>query len=200
MLAIGALAYASGPEFGKYMPELYKYLEMGLQNFEEYQVCAITIGVVGDICRALDDKVLPYCDGIMSHLIRDLQSAELHRSVKPSIFSCFGDIALAIGEQFVKYIEPAITMMQSAAQICAQMNTSDEEFIDYGNQLKCSICEAYSGILQGFKNFKTEVMLPHAGHLLQFIELLFRESQRYLFFFYSLSSLQSPSLLSTELL
>jgi importin subunit beta-1 len=39
MLAIGALAYATGAEFGKYMSEFYRYLEMGLQNFEEYQVC-----------------------------------------------------------------------------------------------------------------------------------------------------------------
>lgn len=38
MLAIGALAYATGAEFGKYMQEFYRYLEMGLQNFEEYQV------------------------------------------------------------------------------------------------------------------------------------------------------------------
>ncbi|GMP93269.1 hypothetical protein CsSME_00043175 [Camellia sinensis var. sinensis] len=66
MLAIGALAYATGPEFGKYMSEFYKYLEMGLQNFEEYQVCAISVGVVGDICRALDEKILPFCDGIMT--------------------------------------------------------------------------------------------------------------------------------------
>ena len=35
------------------------YLEMGLQNFEEYQVCAITVGVVGDICRALEAKIFP---------------------------------------------------------------------------------------------------------------------------------------------
>lgn len=40
MLAIGALAYATGAEFGKYMSEFYRYLEMGLQNFEEYQVHA----------------------------------------------------------------------------------------------------------------------------------------------------------------
>ncbi|KAJ8753876.1 hypothetical protein K2173_000130 [Erythroxylum novogranatense] len=178
MLAIGALAYASGSEFTKYMPELYKYLDMGLQNFEEYQVCAITVGVVGDICRAIDDKILPYCDGIMSRLIQDLQSAELHRSVKPPIFSCFGDIALAIGEQFSKYIESAIAMMRSAAQICSQIDTSDEELMEYGNQLKRSIFEAYSGILQGFKNSKPEVMLPHGGHLLQFIELVFREPLR----------------------
>ncbi|OVA02769.1 Importin-beta [Macleaya cordata] len=178
MLAIGALAYATGAEFGKYMPEFYKYLEMGLQNFEEYQVCAISVGVVGDICRALDDKVLPYCDGIMSHLLNDLSNGVLHRSVKPPIFSCFGDIALAIGEHFEKYLPYAMPMMQAASEICAQMDTEDEEMMDYGNQLRRGIFEAYSGILQGFKNSKAELMLPHAGHLLQFIEVVFRDKQR----------------------
>uniref|UniRef100_A0A5B7B4P7 Putative importin subunit beta-1 n=1 Tax=Davidia involucrata TaxID=16924 RepID=A0A5B7B4P7_DAVIN len=178
MLAIGALAYATGPDFGKYMPEFYKYLEMGLQNFGEYQVCAISVGVVGDICRALDDKVLPYCDGIMTHLLKDLSSGELHRSVKPAIFSCFGDVALAIGEHFEKYLPYAVPMMQGAAEVCAQMDNSDEEMVEYGNQLRRSIFEAYSGILQGFKNSKPDLMLPHAPHLLQFIELVSRDRQR----------------------
>ncbi|CAA3006773.1 importin subunit beta-1 [Olea europaea subsp. europaea] len=71
MLAIGALAYTTGPNFVNYMPAFFKYLEMGLQNFEEYQVCAVTVGVVGDICRALEDKILPYCDRIMTQLFED---------------------------------------------------------------------------------------------------------------------------------
>lgn len=178
MLAIGALAYATGSQFDKYMPEFYKYLEMGLQNFEEYQVCGITVGVVGDICRALDDKVLPYCDGIMGLLLKDLASSELHRSVKPPIFSCFGDIALAIGEHFETYVPYALPMMQGAAEICAKMETADEEIVDYGNQLRRSIFEAYSGILQGFKTVKPDVMLPYAQHLLKFIELVSRDNQR----------------------
>lgn len=178
MLAIGALAYASGPEFEKYMLELYKHLEKGLQNFEEYQVCAITVGVVGDICRAIDVKILPYCDGIMTHLIRNLQSPELHRSVKPPIFCCFGDIALSIGEHFSKYIEPTIAMMKSAAEVSVSIDASDEELMEYGNQLKRSIFEAYSGMLQGFKSTKPELMLPHGVHLLQFIELVLRDAQR----------------------
>ncbi|KAI9070416.1 hypothetical protein K1719_047621, partial [Acacia pycnantha] len=119
MLAIGALAYASGVNFSKYMPEFYKYLEMGLQNFEDYQVCAITVGVVGDVCRALEEKILPYCDGIMTQLLKDLSSNQLHRSVKPPIFSCFGDIALAIGENFEKYLLYAMPMLQSAAELSA---------------------------------------------------------------------------------
>lgn len=178
MLAIGALAYGTGPDFGKYMQEFYKYLEMGLQNFEEYQVCVISVGVVGDICRALDDKILPYCDGIMTLLLKDLSSSELDRSVKPPIFSCFGDIALAIGEHFEKYLSYALPMLQSASEICAQIDSNDEDMVDYGNQLRRSIFEAYSGILQGFKNAKAELMLPHAPHLLQFIDLVAKDQQR----------------------
>lgn len=179
MLAIGALAYATGSDFLKYMPEFYKYLEMGLQNFEEYQVCSISVGVVGDICRALDDKILPYCDGIMTHLLKDLSSGELNKSVKPPIFSCLGDIALAIGEHFEKYLQYALPMMQTASEVCAQLDNSDDEMVEYGNQLRRSIFEAYSGILQGFKNSKANLMLPYAPHLLQFIELVAKDRPRY---------------------
>ncbi|CAI9298692.1 unnamed protein product [Lactuca saligna] len=178
MLAIGALAYATGENFIKYMPEFYKYLEMGLQNFEEYQVCTISVGVVGDICRALDDKMLPFCDNIMSLLLKDLSSGDLHRSVKPPIFSCFGDVALAIGEHFEKYVPYAMPMMKGAAEVCAQIDVNDEEMVEYGNQLKRSIFEAYSGILQGFKNSKAELMLPHAPHLLKFIEVVVKDAHR----------------------
>ncbi|KAJ7300086.1 hypothetical protein O6H91_19G031700 [Diphasiastrum complanatum] len=178
MLAIGALAYATGVEFGKYMQEFYRYLEMGLQNFEEYQVCAVTVGVVGDICRALDDKVLPFCDGIMTQLLKDLSSNQLHRSVKPPIFSCFGDIALAIEEHFEKYLMYAMPMLQGAAELAAQQANRDDEMIDYSNQLRNGIFEAYSGIFQGFKKSKAELMIPYAAHILQFIENVYQDKDR----------------------
>ena len=58
------------------------------------------MGVVGDVCRGFEEKVLVYCDGIITQLHVELSSNQLHRSVKPPIFSSFGDIALAIGEKF----------------------------------------------------------------------------------------------------
>ncbi|CAN1250825.1 Importin subunit beta-1 [Linum perenne] len=176
MLSIGALAYACGPEFAKYMPEFYKYLEMGLQNFEEYQVCAVTVGVVGDICRALENKVLPHCDGIMTQLLKDLSSNQLHRSVKPPIFSCLGDIALAIGQDFEKYLMYAMPMLQSAAELSAHTTGADDEMIEYTNSLRNGILEAYSGILQGFKNStKTQLLIPYAPHILQFLDSIYME-------------------------
>eukprot|EP00897_Mesotaenium_endlicherianum_P002367 jgi/Mesen1/2158/ME000152S01245 len=193
MLAIGALAYASGPEFAKYMQEFYRFLEMGLQNFEEYQVCAVTVGVVGDICRALDDKVLPFCDGVMTQLLKDLSSPLLHRSVKPPIFSCFGDIALAIGDQFEKYLPYAMPMLQSAAELSSQQQqhlqeqadaaggagvARDEELVDYANQLRSGIFEAYSGLFQGFKGTRPEAMLPFLEHIILFIETVYHDKDR----------------------
>ncbi|KAL8160572.1 hypothetical protein V2J09_002109 [Rumex salicifolius] len=176
MLAIGALAYAAGPDFAKYMPEFYKYLEMGLQNFEEYQVCAVTIGVVGDICRAIEDKVLPYCDGIMTQLLKDLSSNQLHRSVKPPIFSCFGDIALAIGDNFEKYLMYAMSMLQSAADLSARTDGVSDEMTEYTNLLRNGILEAFSGILQGFKSSsKTQLLIPFAQHILQFLDSIYLE-------------------------
>ncbi|CAA0830895.1 Importin subunit beta-1 [Striga hermonthica] len=174
MLAIGAFAYLTGSAFEKYMPDFYKYLEMGLQNFEEYQVCAVTVGVVGDVCRALEDKILPYCDGIMTLLLKDLSSDELHRSVKPPIFSCFGDIALAIGENFEKYLMYAMPMLQSAAELSARASAGDDEMIEYTNLLRNGILEAYSGIFQGFKNSpKTQLLMPYAPHILQFLDAMY---------------------------
>ncbi|KAG0452441.1 hypothetical protein HPP92_025105 [Vanilla planifolia] len=178
MLAVGALAYATGQTFIKYMPELYKYLEMGLQNHEEYQVCSISVGVIGDICRALDDKVLPYCDGLMSILLKNQSNPMLHQSVKPPIFSCFGDIALAIGENFEKYVPYVMSMVQGASQHCANLDNVDEDMLEYRNQLRRGIFEAYSGILQGSKSSKAELMVPYAKHLLQFTDAVVRDANR----------------------
>ncbi|KAA8521699.1 hypothetical protein F0562_012372 [Nyssa sinensis] len=83
-----------------------------------------------------DQEVLPYCDRIMTHLLKDLSSSELHRFIKLPIFSCFLDVALAIGEHFEKYLPYVIPMMQEASEICAQMGNSDEEMMEYGNQLR----------------------------------------------------------------
>jgi importin subunit beta-1 len=94
---------------------IHKYLEMDLQNLGAYHVRCVSVGVVADIC-ALDDKVLPYCDGIMVALLKDLSSLELHRSVKPPTLSCSGDIDVTIGEHFEKYVPYSMPMLQRAAE------------------------------------------------------------------------------------
>jgi len=149
-LAVGALSAVIEGGFSKYIESFVPYLNVALQAHEEYQMCSIAVGLVGDICRALNEGVIPYTDEFMTHLLEDLQSSILHRDVKPAILSCFGDIALAIGSNFVNYLSIVMAVLKQASSMEASPN--DYDMIDYVNQLREGILEAYVGIVQGLKS------------------------------------------------
>jgi len=104
---------------------------------------------VGDICRALEGKVLPYCDEVVHLLLRNLQNPALNRNVKPPILSCFGDIALAIEGHFEKYMQVTMSMLVQASQTKVDLDNPD--LVEYLNQLREGIFEAYTGVLQGLR-------------------------------------------------
>jgi importin subunit beta-1 len=151
--------------------------DMILMSLNSLVLGLLETGVCGDCwsCR----RYLSRFGCIMTQLLKDLSSNQLHRSVKPPIFSCFGDIALAIGEHFEKYLIYAMPMLQGAAELSAQPSVGDDEMIDYNNQLRSGIFEAYSGIFQGFKSNKADLMVPYAGHILQFIENVYQDKDKY---------------------
>jgi importin subunit beta-1 len=178
LMAVGAIANAVESDFDKYMPHFRNFLVLGLRNYEEHQVCAVAVGVVGDISRALGPKLIPYCDEIVSLLLQDLQNPLLNRNVKPPILSCFGDVALAIGGEFVKYLPIVMNMLQQASTTTVDMN--DYDLVEYLNQLREGIFEAYTGIIQGLR---TDGMAdPHfanyAEHVIHFVGFVFSDNSR----------------------
>jgi hypothetical protein len=109
-----------------------------------------TVGVLGDVARNVEEDLYPYCDGIMGLLITNLGSHEVHRSIKPQILSAFGDLALVLGDKYEKYLSNVKQLLQQAMQLSmAQASSRDEDFMDYNNELRIGILEAYSGIFQG---------------------------------------------------
>ncbi len=61
-----------GETFLKYMESFKNVLFQGLRNFEEHQVSQAAVGVVGDLARNVGNKILPYCDDIMTILLEGL--------------------------------------------------------------------------------------------------------------------------------
>lgn len=118
-LAIGALTTALETEFARYLETFAPFLFSALQNHEEYQLCSIAVGLIGDICRSLGPQSAAYCDQFMNTLLQNLQSPVLHRNVKPAILSCFGDIALAIEGQFANYLDVTMGVLAQACNIRA---------------------------------------------------------------------------------
>uniref|UniRef100_A0ACD5THZ8 Uncharacterized protein n=1 Tax=Avena sativa TaxID=4498 RepID=A0ACD5THZ8_AVESA len=93
--------------------------------------------------------------------------------IRQAAFECL----VAIASTYYVHLDP---YMQTIFNLTANAVKGDEEqdMVDYGNQLRRGIFEAYSGILQGIKGTKAQLMLPYAGHLLQFTEAVYKDSSR----------------------
>jgi importin subunit beta-1 len=175
LMAVGALANAVEGDFIRYMPTFAKWLEVALRNWEEHSVCVIAVGVVGDICRALGDKVAPYCDALVSLLLENLKNPVINRTVKPPILSCFGDIALAIGGRFEPYLPHVMAMLQQASTTPIP-ETADYDFVDYVLQLREDIFEAYTSIIQGLRtDNKADLFLRYVEHVVGFVSFVWND-------------------------
>lgn len=170
-LAIGALTSALDADFKRYAESFVPILCNALQNPSEYQLCFIAVGLIGDICRALGRDASPYCNNLMQLLVTNLQSPVLHRSVKPAILSCFGDIALAVGDQFSMYIDVVMMVLQQAGGMRADKD--NEEMIDYVNTIHEGCVEAYVGIIQGLNGTpQAQSLLPFIPHIFEFVRAI----------------------------
>jgi importin subunit beta-1 len=174
-MAIGAVASTIDKAFDKYMHDFLPFLIKGLRNYADWQVCSAAVGTAGDICRALENEVLPYCDGIVHCLLEDLQNPALNRQVKPAVLSCFGDIALAIGGSFVKYLPSTLQMLEQAAR--TKVSDADDEIIEYMAMLREGILEAYIGVVQGLNDGSNYGMIhPQLGVIFQFLQVTSQEN------------------------
>lgn len=73
---VGALANALEDDFAKYMEAFTPFLYNALGNREEPGLCAMAIGLVSDITRALQELSEPYCDTFMNYLLGNLSVSE----------------------------------------------------------------------------------------------------------------------------
>ncbi|EMC92203.1 hypothetical protein BAUCODRAFT_78155 [Baudoinia panamericana UAMH 10762] len=178
--AIGAIANALESDFEKYMPAFSPMLLGALNNQEEPQLCAMAIGLVSDITRALESKVQPFCDQFMNSLLSNLRSTTLGNQFKPAILQCFGDIAQAIGGQFEAYLSVVAQVLQQAAGISTQgENVGTFEMLDYIVSLREGIMDAWSGIINALRaGGKTNLLQPYVESIFQLLQTVYQDPNR----------------------
>lgn len=147
-LAVASMINALEADFARYAEPFMPHLFTALQTPAEYQLCSIAVGIIGDLARSLGEGIVMYCNSFMQLLVSNLQSPVLHRNVKPNILSCFGDVAMAIGDKFEPYLEIVMMVLQQAGSMRAEKD--NYEMIEYVNTLHEGNVEAYVGIVQGF--------------------------------------------------
>jgi importin subunit beta-1 len=143
----------------------------GIQNFEATSLCKVALGTLVDISVNVGSEIQKYCDQLMSALMECLKTNSVHRSVKPVVISCLGDIALAIGGAFEPYLQVTTMLLMQAAQQLAPPD--DEEMIAFINELRFAVLEAYSGILLGLDDGKKlHLFLPNVQNVMPFLQFL----------------------------
>ncbi|EJW85440.1 hypothetical protein WUBG_03649 [Wuchereria bancrofti] len=175
LMAVSTLIEALGCQFATYLDVFKPFLVAGLQNHEEGQVCSAAIGVLVDLCRALEATLMPHLDEFMGLLFQIVQSNKIDRLVKPAVLSCFGDVALAIGPNFTRYYEYVMAMLVMALSTAKVEDPEDYDNVEYVEQLRESCVEAYAGIVQGMRttqNNELQQLQDQIQNMLGLIELI----------------------------
>ena len=169
VLLVGALAAAIGTNFQNYLPDVAPAILSSLRNCKEPSLCTIAVGTVGDIVAALGTRTPEsFCDEFIGALLANVRSDDLPQSTRPPILSCFGDIALHTEGIFEKYLPVVMNVLDSAASAVDTIDPENDEMLEFGEDLRESICEAFTGIIQGMKG-KISVLTPYVPKFLQFI-------------------------------
>lgn len=156
---------------------------MILKNFEEYQTYAIAVRVVGDISHALKNKVLPFCGGIIKHLISGLCSQKLYLSLKPRIFVLLRDISLAIGRMLRSMLHEYWKCCKYIRCIVLRWTRM---MMSYWNMATSSRV-AYLKLIMVLYRDSIELK-AYAFHLWFFIRKIVSKNQTYLYYFALLQS------------
>uniref|UniRef100_A0A915Q815 Importin subunit beta-1/Transportin-1-like TPR repeats domain-containing protein n=1 Tax=Setaria digitata TaxID=48799 RepID=A0A915Q815_9BILA len=175
LMAVSTLIGALGCQFATYLDVFKPFLVAGLQNHEEGQVCSAAIGVLVDLCRALEASLMPHLDEFMGLLFQIVQSDKIDRLVKPAVLSCFGDVALAIGPNFTRYYEYVMAVLVMALSTAKVEDPEDYDNVEYVEQLRESCVEAYTGIVQGMRttqNNELQQLRDQIQNMLGLIELI----------------------------
>ncbi|KAJ9447171.1 Importin subunit beta-1 [Diplonema papillatum] len=172
LMATGSVATSIGESFTRYLPFAIPPLVDALRNHATASVFAIAAGTLSDMTGAVKKAILPHCNEVVVALLDGLRAAELEQSVKPKVLATFGDIALAVEEDFVTYLPVVMNAVSCAAKVTAdevKQNKGDEDLMDFYNELRENMCVCYTGILLGMKQKAKAAFSPYVPQVIELV-------------------------------
>lgn len=179
LLLVGTLVGEMEVDFLRFIDPLMPFLCAALANRAEAHLCMVSIGVVGDLARALGQSLLPYCNDLMMLLLQTLQDENVIRDVKPHAISAIGDISLGVGGVFVTFLPATLQLFGQAAQLAVQ-DEEDYDEIDWVCELREALLEAYTSIVQGLKDDQKALVALSAylDQIVAFISVISLDTNR----------------------
>ena len=178
LMAVGSVANTTETQFARYFPHFVPYITTILQTTAEHEIFIVAVGVVGDIARALGQRFSPYCAGIIKMLLNAFELSDEYGTIRPPIISALGDVAVSVGAAFLPHLSEVMHVLQSTSNT-KLVDPNNEDEINFINELRESVCEAYTGILQGLHSCNRSAdLIPYVQPILLFMALAIPESTK----------------------
>jgi importin subunit beta-1 len=143
------------------------------------QISSLSISIIGDTCRAFENDLIPFVEGILNILISILQNNQINKNIKPVILACLGDISYVTVSSSFNYLEFIIPFFKLSFEFEKKsIDFQNFDFFEFYLQLKESILEGISSIIQNsqffaFQNFSSE----NLNWIIQFIYQIIQEDR-----------------------
>jgi len=174
VLALGSLASNMGEPFEEIMFKFQDFLVYSLQKYNESSLCKSGIIALGHIVRAIKFNFYKFSDKFIPILIEILTNEEVTRTNKTIAISTLGEICMTINEHFLKYLEPVMGVLFSAAQLATTMSQSDDEDTEeFLKDLRFELIESFTCISFGLDDCgKKDLFVPFVPHIFNFFKTI----------------------------
>lgn len=205
-MLVGAIVGEMEESFGCFLDPFMPVLTAAMANVNETHLCAVALGVAGDLARALGPALFPYADQLVGQLLQAAQCSPAHRQAKPHAINALGDVSLVLtsfgasanrgdsmsnGMGFVKYIEGVMYVLGGAAREYAEAMASlnsvpidedlDYDEVDYWAEVAEALLAALTSLIQGAKEDPSTLaaLAPHVGStVLGLVQAVANDGQR----------------------
>eukprot|EP00921_Rhytidocystis_pertsovi_P003689 GHVQ01006414.1.p1 GENE.GHVQ01006414.1~~GHVQ01006414.1.p1 ORF type:complete len:898 (+),score=153.99 GHVQ01006414.1:139-2832(+) len=164
-----------------HMEQLNQVLLLGLSNVEYVETFNLSTELVGDVSRILGKKFIPFSEAVLSRLYEALKNPTADKSIKPRIFIAIGDVAMSIGGEWEKFLNPFMEILQLAASSAKPEDDDSDEYTKWVSEMRDSMLQAHSGMVYGMKEGgKLDIMKIHVNTMLELVQLVVDTDKRFL--------------------
>ena len=147
-LALGALALNMDENFAEIFKEYYDFIEFSIKSFNISNLCKSGLSVLLNSIRAINNTAFlsEYSERILKVLIEVCTSNDVNRFNKTIAITCIGEVSMVIGMKFQIFLNDIMELLFSACQMGININTDDEDTIDFVKELRYELIQTFTCI------------------------------------------------------
>jgi len=150
-IAAGEISTAVGEHFLVYMGAFGEFLNIGLQQYLDVDLCKQTLNMVSALCFSLGPAFAPYCPSVIKIMKEHFERVDLPLpELGPVMLSTYSDIVYVLGDSFAEYLGLVLGLLeQFMPHALTRTDGLDNwETIDEVNQWRSSMLQLYIQIIQ----------------------------------------------------